>query len=709
MPILDLLYIFKWWAVFFFIGISFLPLSSKIFGSFIDKGYIFSKVLGLVLVSYIIYVLGTFHLLKFTTQNIFIVWILIATTSIFFLRKENFNLKKNLKIFLFEEIIFLTTLIAWSFVRAHQPDIHDLEKFMDYGFINSILRSEYFPPRDMWLTPLSINYYYFGHLFTAVATKASGIPSFITFNLMIATIFAFTFTLSFSIGINLIQQIKKISLKKTFILGFIFAYVVSLSGNLQTIFSLFKNYNGETPVPFWELPLSIFTFPNGYWYPNATRFIYHTIHEFPSYSFVVADLHGHVLDIPIVITLIAFALLMFLENKIRISLVILTSFFISIAYMTNAWDGLIYIGLFINILFVLEFINNKNKKITNRFINSFLKSLRFIPIIGALFFIFTFVFSQNFAPFASEIGINCSPKLLLEMKSFGPFVFEEGQCQRSPLWQLGILYGFFIFMLTGFFIFIKNRKIIPTDIFVGVISLFSILLLIAPEIIYLKDIYTGHFRANTMFKLAYQAFIMLSFSSIYIFFRILSSFKTEFKSKFSKVSVIIFSIIGFTLLFIVSIYPYFSVPSGYGDLKTYKGLNGTNYLKTLKPGDHDAIIWINQNIKGQPVILEAQGDSYTDFARISANTGLPTVLGWTVHEWLWRGTYDVPSARFSDIQNLYESKDQNLTKSIIKKYDISYVYIGGMEREKYKISEEKFSELGFLIYAKGTSRIYKIR
>ena len=132
------------------------------------------------------------------------------------------------------------------------------------------------------------------------------------------------------------------------------------------------------------------------------------------------------------------------------------------------------------------------------------------------------------------------------------------------------------------------------------------------------------------------------------------------------------------------------------------------YLKTIKPSDHDAIIWINQNIKGQPVILEAQGDSYTDYARISANTGLPTVLGWTVHEWLWRGTYDIPSARFSDIQNLYESTDIKLTKNIINKYDISYVYISNMEREKYKISEDKFSQLGNLIYSKNDARIYKI-
>src|SRR3989344_9606185 len=202
MPILDILFVIRWWLVFFLIGLSFLPLSFRIFNTFIDKGYIFSKVLGTLIISYAIYVLGTFHILRFTTINILIIWLLSASTFLFLLRKNNFEFKKYLKIFIFEEFIFFIALLIWSFVRAHQPDIHDLEKFMDYGFINSLLRSDYFPPKDMWLTPFSINYYYFGHLYTAVITKLSQIPSFITFNLMVATIFAFTFTLSFSLGIN---------------------------------------------------------------------------------------------------------------------------------------------------------------------------------------------------------------------------------------------------------------------------------------------------------------------------------------------------------------------------------------------------------------------------------------------------------------------------------------------------------------------------
>jgi uncharacterized membrane protein len=168
-------------------------------------------------------------------------------------------------------------------------------------------------------------------------------------------------------------------------------------------------------------------------------------------------------------------------------------------------------------------------------------------------------------------------------------------------------------------------------------------------------------------------------------------------------------IIGSLLLVLVSLYPYSAIKSYFGDLKTYYGLNGTNYLKINYPNDYEAIQWINKNIQGQPVILEAQGDSYTDYARVSANTGLPTVLGWTVHEWLWRGTYDIPAPRIPEIQKLYESKDVKETKALLDKYNVSYVFIGDLERQKYSnLNDEKFKLLGKIIFKKGNTEIYKI-
>lgn len=708
MPSGDIFLVLKWWLTILSLGFIFLPTASKIFSSFFDKGYVFSKIFGIIIVSYLIFTLSNFQILKFTPVSIFLIALVcLIINLIIFYKLRPFGIKEA-KIFLFEEVLFLSLIFLWTFVRGHNPDVHDLEKYMDFGFMNSILRTEYFPPKDMWLTPHSINYYYFGHLFTAVVTKISNIPSYITFNLMLATIFSLCFTTSFSIGANLINNLKIFAVRKSIIIGLFFGYVVTLGGNMQPIYSVFSSYQGgETAPAFWSLAFSPQTFPNSYWYPNATRFIYHTIHEFPSYSFVVADLHGHVLSIPIVLTLIAIFLLLILEKKIKMSTIIASSFLISAAYMTNAWDGLIYFGLLTNIIFFLQIKNNKVKNSVKKIAYSIISSAKYILPVLCLFFIFSFVFNKNFSPFASGVGFICSPDFLTNIKSIGPFLFEEGQCERSPIWQLLILYGFFIFMLSSFLIFLRNRKLKITDYFVLIISFFSLVLIIFPEFFYLKDIYSSYFRANTMFKLSYQAFVMLSISSAYIFIRITSSFK-EFRGRLSRIFFMIFFINSLILLFIVLVYPYFSIPSGYGKLEKYKNLNGLKYLEADRPDDFKAINWINKNISGQPVILEAQGDSYTDYGRISANTGLPTVLGWTVHEWLWRGSYDIPASRFDDIKNLYESENLNISNRIIDKYKISFVYIGSLEEEKYNISEEKFKKLGDLIYSDNDTRIYKI-
>jgi uncharacterized membrane protein len=112
---------------------------------------------------------------------------------------------------------------------------------------------------------------------------------------------------------------------------------------------------------------------------------------------------------------------------------------------------------------------------------------------------------------------------------------------------------------------------------------------------------------------------------------------------------------------------------------------------------------------GQPVILEAAGESYTDYARISANTGLPTVIGWPVHEWLCRGSYDEAGKRVGEVEQLYTSQDIGQTKLLLKKYNVEYVFVGMLERQKYTLlDEEKFNMLGSPVYKDGQTVIYQL-
>lgn len=722
-------FVLQWWAYFLVIGFIFFPLVRRIFSSFLDRGYLFAKIIGVVIVSYIVFILGVTHIAPFTQLTVYgaIIASAIAITLFLLKYKEKPSSQKvSFFLLVFEEILFLAGILFWSWIRAHQPDIFGLEKYMDYGFVNSILRSTYFPPRDMWYTPLPINYYYFGHLVTAVMTKLSQIPSFISFNLMLATLFSFAFSLSFSISGNLWhifqESRKKIRFQLLHVIpaGFLGGFLVSLGGNLHTIYTLFTPYQNDTPVPFWQLKFSPLTFPNSYWYPNATRFIYHTIHEFPSYSFVVSDLHGHVLDIPIVLTALGILItilvkpigkpaITFKEFMKEHLIWMFYGFLIGVMYMTNAWDGMIYTLASIPVIIYKNYQQTKN--LTNSIIS--FSMIQKLLILFGCFLLFSLPFSFFFNPGAlvGGIGLVCPPQIFINIGKIGPFVFEANHCMRSPLWQLMILYGFFIFWMLSFvLITLKQRKKLShADVFVLILCGMALFLITIPEFFYLRDIYTTYFRANTMFKLVYQAFIMFSLANAYMIFRFFNFFKTQKLGIWKRLLLLPYVFLGLVFLALVCSYPYFAIPSYYGNFTTYHGLNGITYLAKSYPTDAAAVAWINQNIPGQPVILEAQGDSYTEYARISSNTGLPTVLGWPVHEWLWRGTYDIVPPRSNDIQTMYETHDITTFKNLAKKYNVQYVFVGQLERTKYpNLDETKFQEVGKVVFHSGITTIYQL-
>jgi len=666
----DFKYIFIWWLSLFFLSSLSLPLIFLLFQKFWDKGYIFAKTFSLFTISYLLLVLGIFRLTTFTLPFIYLIVAVFAAINIFLLLKKKSFFKDlfhhHWKTFFFEELFFFLILALWSYVRGFAPDIEGLEKFMDWGFVNSILRSQYFPPADMWFAGLPINYYYFGHLVFAFLTKFSGINSAITYNLSIATVCALTFLSAFSLASNLIySSLKKPLFRLYFFGGLLSALLLTFGGNLHTAYKIGKsviidhqNFSQATSL---------------YWYPDATRFIGFdpdtqdkTIHEFPLYSFVVADLHGHMNDIPLVIFFMAFLFVALTStSKLSSYLFIPAGFLLSLAYMTNAWDFAVY-GLLFGLSSLL---------LTKNFWQTLISGLFTI----AAWFLFTLPFSLHFIPMAEGLQIADS---------------------RTPFYQLLILYGgFWLISFPFIFFFIKNfkkKKLPTTDYFVLALFLTATLLVIVPEFIYIKDIYISEYRrANTMFKLVYQAFMMYSLISGYVFIRLRHHFLYRF----------IFSLV----LIIHLTYAYFAIKSYYG-FKEYQGLWGLSFLQTAYPDNFAAINWLNQNISGQPHIVESTGDSYTTFNQISMATGLPTIEGWLVHEWLWRGGYEAPAARVAEVEKIYTSIDLYEIKSILAKYQIKYIFVGAKEYEKYpNLNLENFTRLGTkIVFESGKTKIYQL-
>jgi uncharacterized membrane protein len=139
-------------------------------------------------------------------------------------------------------------------------------------------------------------------------------------------------------------------------------------------------------------------------------------------------------------------------------------------------------------------------------------------------------------------------------------------------------------------------------------------------------------------------------------------------------------------------------------------LDGAAWLMESHPGDYLAIRWLNANVEGTPVIVETPGDQYRAYVyegRVAALTGLPTVLGWGGHERQWRGNYDEPARREVDLETLFTTLDPTEAKVILERYNVAYIYIGSVERQRYPAEGlEKFAAMFPVVYTGGDVVIY---
>ncbi len=683
-------YVLWWYGILLLLGLIFFPVTKLLFHNFFDFGYPFAKTIAIIVVTYTTFILGVLHIVPFSQTSLVVLLLLFALLNYVLWKKDKSNLiitKSVLRMIIFQELLFFMSLLFLAFVRGQEPSIRGLEKFMDFGFMQSILRTNYFPPLDIWYSGFPINYYYFGHLSGAFLIKLTGIPSPIGYNLILATIFAQGITLTFSLVCTIARSFsQKISSLSVIAYGLLGSFIVNFAGNLHTIYLFTKGYPADNPVPFWQI-FSAYN-PTSYWYPNATRFIPFTIHEFPAYSYIVADLHGHVFDIPFVLLTLSVLFSLFITSRRPgTGTIILLGFLTAVHYMTNAFDGPIYLLLSTAVLFAL-----------------FRCTKQFWIMVGLLFgsfVVFSLPFSAFFSPFIGGIGVNCSPDFLTatqEVRKIGPFLFERGKCQITAPWMLFVLWGFFWVNFLLLITLMRKKKLLALDTFMFLLFTFGTILIIIPEFFYIKDIYPAHFRANTMFKLGYQAFMMMGIASSYTLMRI--------KMRPHILHGLIFALV----FFFVFLYPFYGFPSYYGNLSKIPQLDGSRWLTATYPEDKEIIEYLNR-IPGQPIILEAQGDSYTDYERISAYTGLPTVAGWWVHEWLWRGSSDVVGKRIPDVTAIYESSDPIQVLTLLHTYRVRYVVVAPQERNKYlHLSEDKFSLIGKKIFTTTNQRgaIYQI-
>ena len=754
--------VMRWWFALVLLGVSCLPLTNLLFSGFHDGGFLFSKTIGLALSGWLLWALSSLHILKFTRTNAIVVVAIVFGLNMAFsivIKKvekvkewvarvtvpSERNASQKVVLALTFELIFLAVFIVGCYVKCFKPEAYGTEKFMDYGFMTSMMRSDYMPPEDFWASGTNLNYYYMGQYMATFVTKLSGVTVNAGYNLALMMLMAFCCMLSYSLIYEVMhttvklrnekrrEQINRGDTNVSEIGGAFTAFVCHAAGALAGVAVTFAGNMHYTIfakiVPAIQNMLGMEV--DSYWFPDATRYIGYnpdtedkTIHEFPSYSFVLGDLHAHVTNIMFVLTVlgILYAWLLYRKNRMdavksgaRIEpysrllevfhpSVVTLGFFIGLFQITNYWDFPIY--------FV---VSGAIILFSNAVIHKFEKETLILTALHA----------------AVVLGMGVIVSLLFNLK-FDSMAKGIALCpDHTPLYQLAVLWGLPVTVLTCYMVstickkkkeepykkkkkgnpllfqFI-NRLTLP-ELFIITIGLCAAGLILMPEIIYVIDIYSGsHKRANTMFKFTYQAYIMFGLMMGYVITKFILLAK-------NAKQIICGALTGFLLLGTVG-YLGKSVESWFGNIKDeerFQGLDAAAFVDKENAYDSEAVDWINENITGRPVMLEAHGNSYTYANRISVLTGLPTILGWHTHEWLWKDDYNWVEARKSDVQTIYTSTDAAAVRELLESYDVSYIYVGDEERSFYKdaggVNDGLLRSLGDIVFENKGVYIIKLK
>ena len=352
---------FSWYIILTLLGWITFPLTYSLFPALRDRGYTLARAAGLLIWGYAFWLLASLGAAQNDIGGILFAFILLVGLSVWSIvnrQSEIVNfLRANKPLIFTTEILFFVAFAFLAFVRSANPDLTGTERPMELAFINGILRSPTFPPQDPWLSGYAISYYYFGYVMTAMLARISDINGSTAHNLMTSLVFALGAVGSYGILFNLLSKVdggrqntdredsvpsaSRLLPSTSALLAPLFLLLVS---NFETVFEVLHRLGlfwkkdpitGEFTSAFWKWfdmkelslpPVEPFSWmPDRYlWWWRASRVIQdydmlgshrEVIDEFPFFSFLLGDLHPHVLAIPFSLLAIAVALNLFLGGS----------------------------------------------------------------------------------------------------------------------------------------------------------------------------------------------------------------------------------------------------------------------------------------------------------------------------------------------------------------------------------------------------------
>jgi YYY domain-containing protein len=363
--------VLAWYLALALLGIIAFPFVATALDNLADRGWAVSRTAGLLLVAWLGWLLGSTGRVPHTPALVWTITAGLALVSAAVAWRRRADLvpwvRRSWRVLLAEEVLFAVLFALFLAIRAGNPDLwhpyYGGEKPMDFAYLNAVLRTVSFPPYDPWFAGGQMNYYYFGFVVVGALVKLTGIVPWVAYNLAIPTLAALTGAgvagiayawarslhrgRTTALGTGLLAALLAVVAGNLYQIQFIARRLADISSSqfvshlpgVQTLGRAFavliapaarklaeaisgSGFASHLPG-MWILSNALdalsrdagahLAIDTGHWYWNASRAIpamgdVEPITEFPFFTFLYADLHAHMMALPITVLALAVAL-----------------------------------------------------------------------------------------------------------------------------------------------------------------------------------------------------------------------------------------------------------------------------------------------------------------------------------------------------------------------------------------------------------------
>lgn len=681
------------------IGLAALPLTVMVFARLPRGAVAFAKPLGLVTVGWLTWLSGTLGLGHGpATTGVAVVLVAAAGLAAAWPRRRDLAACLRSREFWVAEAVLVVSLAALAVVVAHAPDVWGTEKPMDMALVNAIAASDALPPRNPWFAGSDLDgYYYFGHLLVAVMIQATGVEPTVGYNTALAAFFALAAVAAHGLG----GALAAVAGAPRVLTGLLTVALVLVAGNLAAAVLLLEV---DGPLVTYD------------WF-QASRVVPGTINEFPAFSWLLGDLHAHVMAVPLTLTALALAL-QWLHAGARIPDTVAAAVLTGLLYATNSWSYPVVTGLLL--LALLAAPGSLARRGAHAGLLLAGGALAVLPFLLA------------FEPPASGIGlVDDRRPLLLAVRdgaltlglpawlAAGAFLAAARALPRSRLLALiavvalamvlsalsGAQLAWTVLLLA--LAAVAAWRLLASSStaagrFVWLMLFGGLLCTAIPEVVYISDAFSGGAleRMNTVFKLGYQAWLLLAVGGIAALVVFAGGLPAAARISWLGGAVV--------LAVASAAFPLAGSHARTGGFSAVPTLSGLRWLAASAPGDVAAIAWLRAHAEPSAVVLESAGDDYSaaGHARISTFTGRSTVIGWEGHVLQWG---EDPGTRRADVSRLYREPSASVAAPLLRAYGVDYVVSGPLERADHgTVGEAKWDALGTRVFEQAGTTIWRL-